>query len=837
MSEPQAFRASTSFRSPLIPGAETACAWLVGLTVALVLGIGLTNGLVWLESTRPWTLFPGTACVRFNTAVGLTSAALALAARQFSHRSRWWSWFALTLGVVPAVIGGLTATQDLAGVNLGIDTLFVPATFPGDVAHIYTVHPGRMSLNASLSLVFLGLALMTMDWVVRIGISSVEVGPALAMMAALPAFCAVVGHLLGVGGFTGILSSTNILFHAALCMLALAVGILASRPHGSVMSRVLSAGADGVMLRWMLPGCAVLMLTLSWAVQRGRAAGAVLPGEGTAIMLYGGMVLLFILSLIAAKAVARQQASARVAEAALREREQTFRALADNMSQLAWMTDETGALVWYNQRWFDYTGTTQEKMLSGGWHTVLHPDHLQRVEEKLRRCLADGTVWEDTFPIRGADGNFRWFLSRAMPIRDERARVLRWFGTNTDITEQRELARALEAARDDAEQASLAKDHFLAALSHELRTPLTPVLMSAAALRDDERLPSDVRADAAMIERNIGLESRLIDDLLDLTRITHGKLALRKERCDAHALARYALEIIRDEAIAKGVQVSMHMAAARSGLDVDPARMQQVFWNLLRNALKFTPAGGSITLVSRDAPSGHLVMEVSDTGIGFEADVAERLFMPFDQAGRETYHQFGGGLGLGLSIARAIVDAHGGTLQGSSPGAGQGAKFVVALPGAGEPPTTPGRAARPEGTSTLSTNTSTGECTGVRVLLVEDHEPTLMMLQRLLTRRGHAVTMASSVAAGVSAMEQGPFELVISDLGLPDGTGLQLMQQLLEKDAGLRGIALSGYGMEEDLLRSRQAGFQQHLVKPVNMDRLMEAVEAILAKNPVAGPD
>ena len=819
---------------PLLPGAETACAWLVGMTVAVVLGIGLTNGLAWFDQTRPWTFMAGYSCVRFNAALGLTSAALALAACQFAHRHWAWRAVAVLLGLIPAVIGGLTAFQDLAGVHLGIDTLLAPATFPGDVANAYTVHPGRMSLNASLSLFFLGLALMAMDWVVRISDTRVEVGPALAVLAALPAFCGLVGYLLGVGGFTGILRSTNILIHAAVALLSLAVGILASRPYRSPMRRVLSSGADGVMLRWMLPGSALLMFSLSWIVKTARAAGTMAPGEGTAIMLYGGMVLLFMLLFIAARAVARQQASVRTAQEALRERQEIFSALADNMTQLAWMTDAEGTPVWYNKRWYDYTGATPEEARDPGWRAAHHPDHVRRVEEKFRRSLADGSDWEDTFPLRGADGRYRWFLSRAIPIRDESGKVLHWFGTNTDVTEQLELSEQLGFAKDEAEEANQAKDQFLAALSHELRTPLTPVLMSAAAMRADERLPAEFRSDAAMIERNIELESRLIEDLLDLTRITHGKLTLRRELCDAHALAQYALEIIRDDAEAKGVQITLHLEATHSGLDADPARLQQVFWNLLRNALKFTPTGGSITLTSRNTPPmDDLVVEVRDTGIGFEPEEATRLFRPFDQVGREGYHQFGGGLGLGLSIAKAIVDAHGGNIQATSPGTGKGATFSVELPRATEAPAmksdmTPSASSSDSGTGEGSS--SPGTTAAVRVLLVEDHEPTLVMLQKLLSRRGHAVTTAGSVAAGVSAMEEGPYHVVISDLGLPDGTGLQLMQQLLAIDSGLRGIALSGYGMEEDLLRSREAGFQKHLVKPVNLDQLLQAVESILSK-------
>ena len=811
---------SPRHHNPLLPGAERACRWLAGIAILMALAIGVSNALPWFDATRHLMLWPNMMVVRVNTALGLTGAALSLALWQGKNAACWRSRTAMAVALVPTLIGGLTSLQYLAGINVGIDQFFSPGTFPGDRADSFVVNPGRMSLNAALSLFFLGLALLGMDRKVRFAAGrELELGPLFALLAGLPALGGLVGYFLGTGGFTGMLRSTNILLHAAIALAMLAVGVLATRPHLSLMGRILSQGPDGILMRWMLPGSTILLLGLSLLVKKWRAAGLVAPGEGTAIMLYGGLILLFGLIFSAGKAVARQQASVRRVEEALRRQEETFRALADNISQLAWMTDATGKVVWYNKRWFDYTGTTAASMQHSGWKPIHHPDHAARVTEKMGRSFANGSAWEDLFPIRAADGAYRWFLSSARPIRDEAGRVQRWFGTNTDVTEQRELAEQLARARDEAEKANRAKDHFLAALSHELRTPLTPALLSAATLRNDPRLPLEVLAELTMIERNISLESRLIDDLLDLTRIAHGKLSLRTERCDAHGLARYAMEIIREEAQTKGVKAQLRFEATRSGLNADSARLQQVFWNLLRNALKFTPEGGSITLASRDSlEDRHLEVEVTDTGIGFDPSAAERLFRPFEQEEHESYHQFGGGLGLGLSIARAIVDVHGGTIRATSAGPGKGATFLVRLPGAGDPPTQ-----RP--TPAAGTATGAREVTGHRILLVEDHEPTLAMLQKLLTRAGYKVRAANSVATALAAMDDGPYDIVISDLGLPDGTGIQLMTELHSRDANLRGIAISGYGMESDLQRSRAAGFSQHLVKPVQYDQLLRALE------------
>ena len=391
-----------------------------------------------------------------------------------------------------------------------------------------------------------------------------------------------------------------------------------------------------------------------------------------------------------------------------------------------------------------------------------------------------------------------------------------------DITDRHTADEALRQAKEDAEAASRAKDHFLAALSHELRTPLTPALMSVAVLRRDERLSAEVREELGMIERNIGLEARLIDDLLDLTRIARGKLQLHKELCDLHSLLAHAVQIVSSEARARDVAIHVDCGATHSGLSGDPARLQQVFWNLLKNAVKFTPSGGRVEVHTRDDDSsGRFIVEVSDTGIGFAPDSAESIFQPFERAAREGDHRFGG-LGLGLAIVRAIVDLHGGAIRATSQGAGQGATFTVELPGATDPPSGL--------TENIIRDAPVTESRSLQLLVVEDHEPTLAVLTRLLGRAGHQTVSVNSVADALKAVKSQQFDVVISDLGLPDGSGWDLIAELRAHNPDIRGIALTGYGMEDDLVRSRAAGFTTHLVKPVEFDQLRRALNELSRK-------
>jgi len=486
-------------------------------------------------------------------------------------------------------------------------------------------------------------------------------------------------------------------------------------------------------------------------------------------------------------------------DAALRDSEHRFRMIADNISVLAWTADEIGLGTWYNKRWHDYTGLNAEESRGAGWERLHHPDHLERVKQGLREAYARKGIWEDTFPLKGSDGQYRWFLSRAVPILDEAGNILRWFGTNVDVTEMRKAEqsvahlaaivefshdaiisktlngvirtwnrgaeqifgypaeeavgqsikliipverqfeeesilerqrrgesiehfetvrmrkdgtqievslsisplrdsrgtivgiskiarditekkrseRALQSALIAAKAANRAKDDFLAALSHELRTPLMPVMFTISGMQQDPGLSPHMRNGLGVVRRNLEIQVRMINDLIDLSRIRANRLELMFGEVDLHDTITRAFEVCRGHQRFPELTIELKLDAHDHFVRADADRMQQVFWNLIQNAIKFTPAGGAITIRS-DNRAGNLCVTVTDTGCGIEPEVLAKIFEPFEQGGRKSKESLQG-LGLGLAIARRIMAAHEGTLTVASEGAGRGAVFTLEM--------------------------------------------------------------------------------------------------------------------------------------------------------------
>jgi PAS domain S-box-containing protein len=712
------------------------------------------------------------------------------------------------------------------------------------------------------------------------------------------------------------------------------------------------------------------------------------------------------------------------AEDSLRQSEEMLRALANTIPQLAWMAEADGAIVWFNERWYEYTGTTPDQVTGWGWESVHDPAVLPSVLEHWHESIRTGEPFEMEFPIRGADGNYRWFLTRVNAVRGRDGRVVRWFGTNTDVDQvkraeqalrdeskvlellnntgsalasTRELHALLQTATDaaagiagarfgaffyygkqgdanlftlytlsggtssafesfgepratalfgpglrggvirvddiahdpryrqvapqfglpagqvvrsylavpvlarsgevlgnmffghpqpaafterterivvgiaaqaavaidnirlyeaaqnaaeerkvlleserlaraESERTSQMKDEFLATLSHELRTPLSAILGWAQVLRRGSRDQADLQRGLTTIERNARAQAQLIEDLLDMSRITSGKVLLDIQTVAPGAVIDAAVETVRPAADAKNIRIERHYDPDAGPIAGDPARLQQVIWNLLANAIKFTPRDGLVTieLTRRDA---LVDITVRDTGIGIRSEFITHVFERFRQADASTTRRHGG-LGLGLSIVKHLVEQHGGTVRAHSAGEGRGASFTIELP-AVTTPLAPARAGRLQPGArhfTRGAELVLRDLSGVSVLVVDDDRDARELIGRILTDCQARVRLAASAREAFDALRESAPDLLISDLGMPEVDGFELLSwvRLHEREHGgqLPAIALTAFARSEDRLRAMEAGFSAHISKPVEPGELIAAVASIVGPAP-----
>jgi len=631
-------------------------------------------------------------------------------------------------------------------------------------------------------------------------------------------------------------------------------------------------------------------------------------------------------------------------EAELEERERQFRTLAESIPQLAWMANTDGYIFWYNRRWYEYTGTTPEQMEGWGWQSVHDPDELPKVLEQWKASIATGTPFDMMFPLKGQDGQFRPFLTRVEPVKDDEGRVVRWFGTNTDVTEQmrveerlrfqldltqtitdnatiaifmtddksrctfmnpaaeamtgftfkeveggilhdfihhhypdgrpypipecpidralperfdvighedvfirksgeyfpalvnakpirkegravgtvievrdvrveKEAAEALRLLAANLSEANRKKDEFLATLAHELRNPLAPIrngLLLMKLAGDDAEA---VERSRSMMERQIEQMVRLVDDLMDISRISQGKLELRKEHVPLGAVIASAVETTRPLIEQMGHELTVTLPKQPLIVDADMTRLAQVFMNLLNNSAKYSERGGHIWLTV-ERQGSDVVVSVRDTGIGIPADNLTSIFDMFSQVDR-SLEKSQGGLGIGLSLVKRLVEMHGGRIEAKSDGPGRGSEFVVRLPVDVE-------ASRPQAADKQEEPAASKS--SLRILIVDDNKDGADSLAMVLKMMGNDARTAYDGKEGVELAGEFRPEVVLFDIGMPKLNGYEACRLIRKEPWGRKVIviAVTGWGQDDDRQRSHDAGFDHHMVKPVDPQALMK---------------
>jgi PAS domain S-box-containing protein len=504
------------------------------------------------------------------------------------------------------------------------------------------------------------------------------------------------------------------------------------------------------------------------------------------------------------------------ADEAVRDSMTLLRGISDSTGDVIFAKDRQGRMRFANPATLALIGKPIDQVIGKTDEEFLENKASARAAmENDRRVMESGIAadFEELVPL--PDGTERVWFSRKMPYRDADGNIAGLLGISRDITDRKRELDESRRAREAAETASKAKDRLLAVVSHELRTPLNPILAITSYLQNKPDLPAALREDIDTIRRNVEQEARIVDDLLNVTRLQRGKIILHQEAIDLHTLLRSATEQVSAQCDARNIALRADLFDGQAHVWADPGRMQQVLSNLIDNAIKFTPDGGKIVVRSSLTPERRICVEFIDNGVGIEPEVLPKLFTPFEQGETTVTRKFGG-LGLGLVVVKGIMDLHGGTIRVASDGKDKGATLSVEL--AAMDLVVPQRQSPPR---------SAGDASGVgkTILLVEDHEDTRRIMQRILKNLGYGVLTASNFQEAMQRIQADRFDLLLSDIGLPDGSGLDLMRAL-RGTRNVPGVALSGFGNDEDLRRSREAGFSRHLVKPVDLTKLDATVRS-----------
>jgi PAS domain S-box-containing protein len=797
---------SREARTARLRRVSAACAAFAASVGSVVL-----TGWMLDDDALKGSMFAGVT-MKANTAVGHLAIATSLLLLRPEVRSPARTWMGRLFALFAIALGAATLSQHLFGWDLHIDELLFREA-PGAVA---TQSPNRMGPPASTCFPLLGFALLALD---RPSRGAATIAQVVALLVAATGLVSILGYVFEAHELFGIAQYTGISFLTAVTFVVITVGIVAARPDVGMMSRLVAADSGALLIRRLLPAAVTLPIALMYLRVLGERAGFYDLYFGRALVVFSFIVTFAVLVWVTGGIVSRQEQTAQRAEMALRDQlfqaivvlrdsEAMFRTLGEAIPDVLWMTDADGRALYRNPAWGRYTGDAEP--FAGAWEANTHDDDRARLQEQRRTARENGTPFEVEVRFRRHDGVHRWFSFRTVPIRDEEGRVVKWISTGTDIEEQKRAQIVL----GDGDRR---KNEFLATLAHELRNPLAPVRNAVQILRMRGTQPAQAQWAHAVIDRQVDHLTRLIDDLMDVSRITHDKLELRKARVTLREVVNGAIESSRHAIDGNRQRLEVDVPAEPIHLEADAIRLVQVFMNLLTNAAKYTPPGGRIALTaSRDG--AEVVVRVADTGAGIAPDHMPHLFEMFYQT-EEVRQRSKEGLGIGLALVRHLVRLHGGTVGAESAGRGEGSVFTVRLPLA---PEGAGHASSPAISASRAQRLLSR-----RALVVDDNTDAAESLGVLLRFEGAEVETAHDGDQALTVAARVKPHLVLLDIGLPKRNGYDVAREIRAFAWGADSliIAMTGWGQPHDRARSHEAGFDHHLVKPVSLDAILDLVD------------
>ncbi|MEA2163509.1 MAG: hypothetical protein QOK37_1636 [Thermoanaerobaculia bacterium] len=513
-----------------------------------------------------------------------------------------------------------------------------------------------------------------------------------------------------------------------------------------------------------------------------------------------------------------------------------FRFLAESMPLMIFTATPTGDIDYVNRQLTDFTGLAGEEVCKSGRMGFAHEDEVEEHTRRWRHSIESGEPFQHECRFRGSDGTYRWFLTRASAMRDAGGKITIWVGSSTDIDDRKSIEENLVRQYQESETLSRSKDEFLATSSHELRTPLTSILGWSELLMSGELDAETQLLAIDSIRQSARAQSRLIDDMLDVSRLLTGKLELTSNMVDVAATLLLAIRAITPAAENKSIRVEKSFARDASRVYGDATRLQQIFWNILSNAVKFTPAGGSIG-IRLSSVNSQIEVEVSDTGQGIAPGFLPRVFDSLSQEGASSTRQHGG-LGLGLSIVKQLVEMHGGTVRAESNGPGEGATFTVTLPVRDSAPAAPRKGLHSNAASGEPTIDARFSLAGMRVLVVDDEPEMRTMIATVLRGRGASVVSASNAAEAFEQMSGQSFDVLVSDIAMPTEDGHSLVRRVRANGGEQRripAVALTAYGGPLQRELALAAGFNDYVKKPFAPQDLLRAVAGVMGRAITSG--